>query len=75
MGVDHGLGGRDGKKSKDRRLKRSKKNKVIATKALRGGSNKFIWFLKLIYSMSYISMITKVRGRKLSLMKQLGQNG
>ena len=43
MGVDHGLGGRDGKKSKDRRLKRSKKNKVIATKALRGGSNKFIY--------------------------------
>lgn len=37
MGVDHGLGGRDCKKSKDRRLKRSKKNKVIATKALRGG--------------------------------------
>ena len=41
MGVDHGLGGRDCKKSKDRRLKRSKKNKVIATKALRGG---FIMF-------------------------------
>ena len=44
MGVDHGLGGRDGIKSKARREKKAKKNKVVAMRALTGGKKKEVIF-------------------------------
>ena len=44
MGVDHGLGGKDGAKSKSRRAKRAKKTKAIAQKALTGGKKKEVIF-------------------------------
>lgn len=34
MAIDHGLGGRDGEKSKKRREKKAKRTKMIARKAL-----------------------------------------
>ena len=44
MPVDHGLGGRDGVKSKERRAKKAKKNKVVAMRALTGGKRKEVIF-------------------------------
>ena len=44
MGIDHGLGGRDGVKSKQKREKKAKKNKVIAMRALTGGRKKEVIF-------------------------------
>lgn len=40
MGVDHGLGGKDNKKSQQRREKKAKRTKSIAMKALHSGSKK-----------------------------------
>jgi len=40
MGVDHGLGGRDNKKSRQRREKKAKRVKAIAIKALHSGTKK-----------------------------------
>lgn len=37
MGIDHGLGGKDGQKSKMRREKKAKRIKMIARKSLRNG--------------------------------------
>mmetsp|Transcript_854 Transcript_854/g.1904 ORF Transcript_854/g.1904 Transcript_854/m.1904 type:complete len:256 (+) Transcript_854:99-866(+) len=44
MGVDHGLGGKDGVKSKERREKRAKRVKAIAYKAMTGGKRKEVLF-------------------------------
>jgi hypothetical protein len=44
MGIDHGLGGRDGVKSKQKREKKAKKTRVIAMKALTGGKKKEVIF-------------------------------
>jgi hypothetical protein len=44
MGIDHGLGGRDGAKSKQRREKKAKKNKVVAMRAITGGKKKEVIF-------------------------------
>ncbi len=44
MGIDHGLGGRDGVKSKQRREKKAKKNKVVAMRAITGGRKKEVLF-------------------------------
>ena len=40
MGIDHGLGGKDNVKSKQRREKKAKKTRVIAMKALSGGKKR-----------------------------------
>jgi len=44
MGIDHGLGGRDGVKSKQKREKKAKKNRVVAMRALTGGRKKEVIF-------------------------------
>jgi hypothetical protein len=44
MGVDHGLGGKDGVKSKERREKRAKRVKAISSKAMTGGKRKEVLF-------------------------------
>lgn len=44
MGIDHGLGGKDNKKSQQKREKRAVKNKSIAMKALTGGKKKEVIF-------------------------------
>ena len=44
MGIDHGLGGRDGEKSRQRREKKAKKTRVIAMRALTGGKKKEVIF-------------------------------
>ena len=35
MGVDHGLGGKDSKKSREKRIKRSEKQKKVARNSLK----------------------------------------
>jgi hypothetical protein len=40
MAIDHGLGGKDNEKSKQKRIKKASKNKVIALRALTGGKRK-----------------------------------
>jgi hypothetical protein len=44
MTIDHGLGGRDGVKSKQRREKKARKQKIVATKAITGGKKKEVIF-------------------------------
>jgi len=44
MGIDHGLGGKDNLKSRQRREKKAKKTKVIAMKALSGGKKREVIF-------------------------------
>jgi ribosomal RNA-processing protein 17 len=44
MGIDHGLGGKDNKKSQQKREKRAVKNKSIAMKAMTGGKKKEVLF-------------------------------
>ena len=39
MAVDHGLGGKDNQKSKDKRARRAKKQKAFARKAITGMSS------------------------------------
>ena len=46
MGIDHGLGGKDNLKSKQKREKRANKNKVIALRALTGGKKKEVILCK-----------------------------
>ena len=44
MGIDHGLGGKDNKKSTEKREKRALKNKTVAMRALTGGKKKEVIF-------------------------------
>ena len=44
MGIDHGLGGKDNVKSKQRREKKAKKTQAIAMKALSGGKKREVIF-------------------------------
>jgi hypothetical protein len=44
MGIDHGLGGKDNKRSKEKREKRAIKSKKVALKALTGGKKKEVLF-------------------------------
>jgi hypothetical protein len=44
MAVDHGLGGKDSKRSHEKREKRAKKQKAFARKALTGGNKKELKF-------------------------------
>ena len=44
MAVDHGLGGKDNLKSKEKRAKRAAKQKKVAQKALVGGKKKSVIF-------------------------------
>lgn len=44
MGIDHGLGGKDGIKSKERRAKKAKKIRTIALNALTGGKKREVIF-------------------------------
>ena len=43
-GCDHGLGGKDSQKSKEKRAKRAAKQKVFAQKQLTGGKKKAVVF-------------------------------
>lgn len=44
MAVDHGLGGKDSQRSRDKREKRARKQKAFARKALTGGNKKEVKF-------------------------------
>lgn len=44
MAIDHGLGGKDNTKSKDKRAKRALKNKKTALKAITGGKKREVIF-------------------------------
>ena len=60
MAIDHGLGGRDGKKSKERRAKKALKQKMTAQAALTGGKKREIVFNEE----SRVEFLTGFRKRK-----------
>jgi hypothetical protein len=60
MTVDHGLGGKDSVKSKEKRAKRAARQKIIARNALTGGKKKSVVFNEE----SRIEYLTGFRKRK-----------